>query len=412
MRADRLADWLLPGLTARMSRPRFLTAMAVSSLAVEPFEDTVSKDGVSPAWLVLEWYYVEAMASLGETDGDALRRVPGIDKGRRARRDKIPMNADRYLKTPKVFGLHGVYRRLARHLDVVDDNLRLGEAGFRLLKTWAAEQGIPDFLDQDRGNGVAKTLDALREAVREALEVGQTARPPDWRGARFLIDYLSPQRIGRREASLIWELLLNPEAEPRGEVFSLVRDSEGRNGFRERWDERAFLGGLRPRTSPFLGLRLDAIEAYEGFCRLLQEAWNRLRHLATVSGLSPLTGDVASRDQRLTELAGALQVAIARAREGLVESPIAAEFEALAAAFGEVRTAAEVVEALWARHVYVQRQKPPEGKRPWFEPTSAGGLVIRPPYRLEDNPPPQDRFVHPYRVVAVGSFIDDLWGIS
>jgi hypothetical protein len=68
------------------------------------------------------------MAGAGEAQGGGLRRVPGIDKARQARRDKVPMNADRYLKTPKVFGFDGVYKRLARHLDVVDDGLRLGEA--------------------------------------------------------------------------------------------------------------------------------------------------------------------------------------------------------------------------------------------------------------------------------------------
>jgi hypothetical protein len=117
--ADRLAEWVLPGMTARMWRPRFLTAMAVASVVVEPFEDTMARDGASPPWLVFEWYYVESMASVGEGQGDGLRRVPGIDKARQARRNKVPMSADRYLKTPKVFGFHGVYKRLARHLDVV-----------------------------------------------------------------------------------------------------------------------------------------------------------------------------------------------------------------------------------------------------------------------------------------------------
>ena len=36
--ADHLADWILPGITARMWRPRFLTAMVVASAVVEPYE--------------------------------------------------------------------------------------------------------------------------------------------------------------------------------------------------------------------------------------------------------------------------------------------------------------------------------------------------------------------------------------
>ena len=49
-----------------------------ASRVVRPFEDEVARDGVSPPWLVLEGYCVEALARIGcggETD---LRRVPGI----------------------------------------------------------------------------------------------------------------------------------------------------------------------------------------------------------------------------------------------------------------------------------------------------------------------------------------------
>jgi hypothetical protein len=41
-------------MTARMWRPRFLTAMAVASAVVEPFVEAVAKDGTSPPWLVFE----------------------------------------------------------------------------------------------------------------------------------------------------------------------------------------------------------------------------------------------------------------------------------------------------------------------------------------------------------------------
>src|SRR5207249_2108532 len=146
--ADHLADWMLPGMTARMWRPRFVTATAVAAAALAPLEQEVGKDGVSPPWLVLEWYYVEALANVADTDG-GLRRIPGIDKARRALRDRVPMSAGRYLKTPKVFGFHGVYRRLARHMDVVDVALILGEAGYRLLRSWEQEQGVVGFADPE-----------------------------------------------------------------------------------------------------------------------------------------------------------------------------------------------------------------------------------------------------------------------
>src|SRR2546421_8825218 len=46
--SDRLADLLVPGLRARMSRVRFVTAMAVGSLACEPLADEPTADGISP----------------------------------------------------------------------------------------------------------------------------------------------------------------------------------------------------------------------------------------------------------------------------------------------------------------------------------------------------------------------------
>jgi hypothetical protein len=78
--ADHLADWMLPGMTARMWRPRFLTAIAVTSLVVEPLAEELAKDGVTPPWLIFEWHYVEAVAALADREGNGLRRVPGIDR--------------------------------------------------------------------------------------------------------------------------------------------------------------------------------------------------------------------------------------------------------------------------------------------------------------------------------------------
>ena len=86
--ADRLADWMLPGMTARMWRPRFLTAMAAASWILEPLEDRIGEDGISPPWLVLEWCYVEAMACLGEAEAVALRRTPGMAAGPGGRKSR------------------------------------------------------------------------------------------------------------------------------------------------------------------------------------------------------------------------------------------------------------------------------------------------------------------------------------
>src|SRR5260370_37149475 len=65
---DRLADWILPGMTARMSRPRFLTAMALSATVSEDLQDEIAADKVSPAHLVFEWLVLEAFARAGAAE--------------------------------------------------------------------------------------------------------------------------------------------------------------------------------------------------------------------------------------------------------------------------------------------------------------------------------------------------------
>jgi hypothetical protein len=409
--ADHLADELLPGMTARMWRPRFLTAIAVASTLVEPFEDRLAVDETTPPWLALEWYYVEAMAGVSDGEDGTLRRVPGIDKARRARRDGVPMNARRYLKTPKVFGFHGVYKRLARHLDLVDNDLRIGDRGYALVRTWAKEQGIPEVLDPARDDGAAKARMALREALDATLGSGQTERPRDWRGADFLVTHLVPGRIGRQEGELLWGALLDPEAEPRGEIFRLLRETALRQTFQDG-NERRLLQALRRGASSELVRRVDAIEVYEAVCRPLQEAWDHVRRLATLARPAVLRASEVGSDPRLGMLARTLPEAIQRARPTLGTSSIAAEFDQLIRPFGELRTGADLVDALWTHHVSVQGDKPPEGKRPWFEATKDGGLVVRPPYRVDEDVPPREWFVHPYRLVAVASFLDDLWGAN
>jgi hypothetical protein len=407
--ADRLADWVLPGMTARMWRPRFLTAMALTSLVVEPFAEELAVDRSTPPWLVLEWYYVEAAAAI--KDGrEGLRRVPGIDKARQALRDGVPMNADRYLKTPKVFGFHGIYKRLARHVDIVDDDLALGEQGYRLLKIWEQEQGYSGFSDRELIEGLGpKIRRTLREAIRGALEAAQTVRHGEWPGASFFVEHLVPARAGHREAEFLWQLFLGPGAETRSEIFRFLREPHLRQELREEKDERRIADKLRGRASSELRRRLDAIEAYEGVCRPLQESWDRLRHLSTLRQPSVIGPGDTDRDPRTTEIAALLRPAVERAREALRDSPIASDFETMGRKFGDVRTGAELFAVLWEHHRDVQARKPPEGKRPWLEETAEGFLVLRPPYRL-DEAPVREEYVHPYRLTSVGSFIDDLAG--
>jgi len=405
--ADQLADWLLPWMTARMWRPRFLTAIAASWLLIEPFEEEVAKDGLTPPWIVLEWYYVEGVAALAEDNGGNLRRVPGIDKARRALREEVPLSARRYLKTPKVFGFHGVYKRLARALDIVDDSLRGGDVGYALLKIWQEEQDLPGFLDGNHGAGDgARILRTIRDALREALDAGQTRRQGAWVGASFFVNHLLPHKIGYRESDFLWQRLT--ASEPQGEVFTLMRDRAVRSALDEPLGERGALQSLLSRASAELRRRLEAIEAYEGFCRPLQEAWDILRYRSTLSRPAVVRPEDFTGHPRVAQLVAEIARSIEEGRRLLAESPVDAGFDSLVGAFERAGKAQDLYLALWDHHQTIQKGKPPEGKRPWFEETNEGGLIVRPPYRIDQEVPAQEAFVHPYRLWSVASFIEDL----
>ena len=64
---ERLADRLLPAVTVRMGRPRFVTAMALGACVCASWDtETVSTDSMSPPWQVYEWFVVEAFVRAAE----------------------------------------------------------------------------------------------------------------------------------------------------------------------------------------------------------------------------------------------------------------------------------------------------------------------------------------------------------
>ena len=119
--ADGLAEEILPGVTNRMSRIRFLTAIAVSSAVSAGLEDLPPRDGVTTPYLAFEWHLVEAIARRRYgLPNSATRSVPGMSKARAVLAGGARLNASTYLKTPKVFGFVGIYKRLASQLGLVD----------------------------------------------------------------------------------------------------------------------------------------------------------------------------------------------------------------------------------------------------------------------------------------------------
>src|SRR5688572_27143563 len=133
--ADQLAVKLVPGVRERMQRVRFLTAMAVGSVVTENLDDDQRVRDASP-YLVWEWLLVEALIRQ-MADDEGVWGVPGTLVAKRALSQHGYLDARSYLKTPRIFGFHGVYKRLAIHLGLVNVHLGPGPSAERLVDAWA-----------------------------------------------------------------------------------------------------------------------------------------------------------------------------------------------------------------------------------------------------------------------------------
>jgi len=414
---ERLAERILPFLTVRMRRPRFLTAMCVSAHVCSKFADQVAADRVSPPWLVLEWYVVEAHARMGAElpDRDTLG-FAGLTKVNRALKDGRVVGASAYLKTAMIFGFHGIYRRLASGLRILSDSMELDEGGWELLRTWEKEQGLEGFSDGRSGGG-ADFREDLRRGVEEGLARGHTSRPAYWRPWKLIPAHLSPSTAGSNEARLLYERLLRTDVRPnprdpealamRREVIEAIRGSASAT---EPLDEQAFVRAtVKARgTSGALRERLDAIEAYEQLCRPIHDTLNLVLFLSSERG-----GGAVSPDEFARHKVGAgLPARVEAARKRVLATPLLLESEpgvqTICERYAGATTPQRMLAAALEHHTDAQHGKPPDGKRPWFERVRGDHIVARPQYLREAAPDGRDSFVHDYRTESVTLFLRDL----
>jgi hypothetical protein len=155
---------------------------------------------------------------------------------------------------------------------------------------------------------------------------------------------------------------------------------------------------------------LRTIAAYESFCSCVEDAFDWLRHLSTHAGAAALPRGEFARRPEIQKVAKALRTRLVVAEQETQQAPgqIPQRFAEIAAFFSEVRTEGDLYEAVLQRHAQIQKAKPPEGKRDWFERAADGGVLVRIPYRSIDVPSPEEEWRRPYRLGAVRSFCGDL----
>jgi hypothetical protein len=408
--ADALAVRMVPGVRERQTHPRFLTSIAVSlSLCSKFDEDLVAADGVSEPWQVFEWYLVEGLVRKTKNPS-LLRGLPGQDKAAIAIKDGVSLSEKRYLKTPTVFGFHGVYRALARETEVERAD-RLGEVGYELVSTWEREQGLDGFCGTGEGRG-KEVRRQIVDAVRGGIQGGCVSRQAGWSGWQFFSDHLGIYQPGKREARVITQALLNPSSGFRKEVLSRLIDPEGRAFWASKQEtsnssERRFHELLASKASPELRGLLEAISIYERFCRLLQDAFDDC-----LFRLSQFQQRIQPAELR--ELAGVKRAAkevpeiFDEVAERLSPFGDAIRFQDSFSSLAERLPAAEWLERLLDHHCRVQYSKPPAGKAPWFDRFNDGSCMIRTGYIRESGGRHDDAYVHAYRTASLWSFASDL----
>lgn len=84
--SERLADRLVPGLRARMSRFRFLTTIAIASAVCEDFVDERASDERTTPQVAFRWLVLESFA---HRSSEIPVGVPGMQKARAVRDKRI-----------------------------------------------------------------------------------------------------------------------------------------------------------------------------------------------------------------------------------------------------------------------------------------------------------------------------------
>ncbi len=409
--ADALAVRMIPGVRERQQHPRFLTSIAVSlSLCSEFPDDLIAADGISEPWQVFEWYLVEGLVRTSKERKQQLRGLPGRDKAAVAIEDGVPLSAKRYLKTPTVFGFHGVYRALARDIEVERAD-RLGENGYGLLKAWEKEQGLEGFSGSGVGPGKAVRR-RLIDAIQNGLDNGCVYRKVGWDDWQFFSKHLGTYDAGKHESRVIKQALLNPTSGYRKEVLGLLISEEGRQLWTEEvsqdWpSERRFHTALLDVASAELKKLLHAIDAYERFSRFLQDAFDDVllrlsQHQQRIkpSELSGLRG-VKRAAKKVPDIF--IEVA-----ERLAPFGEAVRFQESYSSLAERVSDSDWLEKLLEHHCRVQHSKPPAGKVPWFDRFDDGSCMIRTGYIRDTGGRHDDSYVHAYRTTSLWSFSRDL----
>jgi hypothetical protein len=396
--SDRLADRLVPGLRARMRRVRFVTAMAVGASVCDALAGEVAGDGVSTPSICFEWLVIEAFARRLPA-GEMPPNVPGSLKARSVIARNARLSHSTYLKGPTVFGFNGVYKPFAVDAGVVGTELEPGVRCAELTHAWEAEQGFAGFTDALPNTEGGRFRKQVQREVRGALLAGHcTTREKSWLFG-YLANALHPDGARHVERKVLRSLVTTGEHTTRTELARLLVSVRG------DCTEAEILEAVRPKATLHLGQVIDAVTAYERFAALIDASFRMLCFASRSRGTQPLTSADVETNDIIVTAARELPDRYRRAQDAMATIGAADGLEEQLGDFAIPRAPRDLVALLFDHHKSVQGRKPPNGKRPWFEPLR-DGHVVRANYGAE-HPELGTSFVHPIRVAALREFVEE-----
>ncbi|MEX2389244.1 MAG: hypothetical protein WD534_15305 [Phycisphaeraceae bacterium] len=394
--ADRLAGDLVPAVRERMQRVRFLTPIAVGSFVTAGLEPNADEPQTAP-FLVWEWLVIEAI--LRTYDGqDELWGVPGTLVTRRAIKQHGYLDSRSYLKTARIYGFHGVFKRLAVHVGLVSPDMNpRGPRTQALAEAWAQDSGLGGFDTKL----LKKWRDAVQRSLRPPVRTRTSWQASDW---RELAEAFAPWLVGPREKAVLQQLLLDSDqlrALPA--IWQLQDELAG-----EDYTDEVALAALRKQEPVYASL-IDAIFTYEAFGRALQDGFDLLRAAATGRDLHGLNLTSMADDTDFAGIAGRLPNLCERAQRTLTLHglDLVSIFQNRFSSFLEPMAPHRLALEITRHHERIQQGK--GDKRPWFDWLEEGSrLYVRASYRTARPEAQPQRFVHDYRAKPIRLFHNDL----
>ncbi len=402
--ADALGVRLAPGIRERQRTPRFLTLALVGHAACEGLDEVPSPNR-PPAWLVYEWLIVSALVDRLQGNED-LRGIPGQEKIKECMARHEAICASNYLKTPSVFGFHGIYRIFGTKAGLFDSNGNIYRRGHDVLYAWQRDQKLSGFLEE--GGEVGKVRSEIRSVVKQGQVEGRLGNPS--RPLReWIAIHLNPYRPGLAEQGALWDAVTATD-ELRGEYALLLVSGDGqRDWFASDGSESHYHKRIIHRCGNRLQHLLRAVQRFERLARLLTDAFDEARFRMS-SEISPVNAEWLGQGRCMKIAAKECNAAFSDALEllGDIDPTARGRLEEQFAWAGEPTDASSFATRLLDHHAKVQHNKPPNGKRPWFDAFGDGRVAIRPGYTLKESEAKPGRYVHAYRTRPIWDFAVDL----